>query len=252
MFYTQFLQGVHERLRPRTYLEVGVRDGRSLALSRADRSVGVDPAFVVDAELDGDVALVRTTSDDFFARPDPLALTRGRPFELAFLDGLHLFDVLLRDFRHAERLATPWSVIICDDVLPRREAEAGRRPAGRAWTGDVWKLFGVLRHHRPGLTVLPVDTRPTGLLVVLGLDPEDSTLADAYDEIVAEQVPATRVPDELLTRETALAPERVLAAPVWAALRSLREEPTPAADGAGGLAEALARSFGAGEVLSAG
>ena len=76
MFYTQFLQGVHERLRPETYLEVGVRDGRSLTLSRA-RSVGVDPAFAIEVELDGDLALVRTTSDEYFARPDPLALTGG-------------------------------------------------------------------------------------------------------------------------------------------------------------------------------
>ena len=134
MFYTQFLQGVHERLRPETYLEVGVRDGRSLTLSRA-RSVGVDPAFAIEVELDGDLALVRTTSDEYFARPDPLALTGGWPFHLAFLDGLHLFEVVLRDFLHAERLSTPWSVIVVDDVLPRREVEVRRSPVSRAWTG---------------------------------------------------------------------------------------------------------------------
>ena len=251
MFYTQFLQGVHERLRPDTYLEIGVRDGRSLALSRA-RSVGVDPAFAIDFELDGDLALARTTSDEYFARPDPLALTGGRPFDLTFLDGLHLFDVVLRDFLHAERLSTPWSVIVVDDVLPRSQSEARRSPVSRAWTGDVYKLVGVLRECRPGLTVLPVDTRPTGLLVVLGLDPSDATLADTYAKIVEREAPATEVPAELLTREIALAPERVLAAPVWDVLRMLRGRRASPEEGAGELADALARSFGPGHRVSVG
>jgi hypothetical protein len=251
MFYTQFLQGVHERLRPETYLEVGVRDGRSLTLSRA-RSVGIDPAFAIEAELDGDFALVRTTSDEYFTRPDPLVATGGRPFHLTFLDGLHLFEVVLRDFLHAERFSTPWSVIVVDDVLPRRESEVQRSPVSRAWTGDVYKLVRVLREQRPGLTVLPVDTRPTGLLVVLGLDPSDTTLADAYAEIVAREVPATDVPMELLTREIALAPERLLAAPVWEVLRKLRERRAAPEEGAGELADALARAFGPGERVSIG
>jgi hypothetical protein len=249
MYYTQFLQGVHERLRPETYLEVGVRDGRSLALSRA-RSVGVDPAFAIDVELDGDIALIRATSDEYFARPDPLDLTGGRPFDFSFLDGLHLFDVVLRDFLHAERLSTPWSAIIVDDVLPRKQSEAGRSPVSLAWTGDVYKLVGVLRKCRPGLTVVPVDTRPTGLLVVLGLDPSDSTLANAYAEIVQRELPATEVPAELLTREMALGPERVLAAPVWDVLRTLRERRASPEEGASELADALVSSFGPGQRVS--
>ncbi len=249
MFYTQFLQGVHEQLRPGTYLEVGVRDGRSLALSRA-RSVGVDPAFAIDVELDGDLALARTTSDEYFARPDPLALTGGRQFDLVFLDGLHLFEVVLRDFRHAERLSTPWSVIIVNGVLPRKPSQARRSPVSSNWTGDVYKLTGVLRQRRPGLTVLAVDTEPAGLLVVLGLDPSDTTLADEYAEIVESEVSATGIPAEVLTRETALAPQRVLAAPVLDVLHSLRERSATPKVGAGELADVLARSFGPGERIS--
>jgi hypothetical protein len=251
MLYTQFLQGVHESLRPRTYLEVGVRDGRSLALSRA-RSVGVDPAFAIDVELDGDLVLARTTSDEYFARPDPLALTGGRQLDLVFLDGLHLFEVVLRDFRHAERLSTPWSVIIVNGVLPRKLSQARRRPTAPNWTGDVYKLTSVLRERRPGLTVLAVDTRPAGLLVVLGLDPSDTTLVDEYAEIVDGAVPDARVPVEVLTRETALAPQRVLAAPVWDVLYTLRERGTTVEGGAGELARVVARSFGPGERISLG
>ncbi len=72
-----FLAAVHERLEPRTYVEIGVNTGRSLGLSRVP-SVAVDPAFKVTVEIQTDVHLVRATSDDFFARPDPLAHLRGR------------------------------------------------------------------------------------------------------------------------------------------------------------------------------
>ncbi len=67
-----FLRGLHEVLRPRTYFEIGVRDGMSLTHSRAV-SVAVDPAFAIDREIRCDVHLVRTTSDEFFAREHPFA-----------------------------------------------------------------------------------------------------------------------------------------------------------------------------------
>ena len=97
-----FLDQVHAKLRPETYLEIGIRNGTSLALSRA-RSVAIDPAFHITAEISCDVRLFRTSSDEYFNRADPLAPTDGRPFDLAFIDGLHLFEFALRDFIHTER-----------------------------------------------------------------------------------------------------------------------------------------------------
>ena len=123
MYYYDFLRQVHARLSPQAYLEVGIRNGGSLALSRC-RSVGIDPAFNIRAELDGDYAIFRTTSDEYFARPDPLAATRGTPFDLAFIDGLHLFEFAFRDFVNAERHSSPHGVIVFDDVLPRNVDQA--------------------------------------------------------------------------------------------------------------------------------
>src|SRR4051812_36757991 len=67
-----FIAAVHERYRPRSYLEIGVDEGAGLAQSRT-RTIGVDPAFGITSELACDLQLVRATSDDFFARPDALA-----------------------------------------------------------------------------------------------------------------------------------------------------------------------------------
>jgi hypothetical protein len=218
--YLDFLGVLHERLAPTTYLEVGVRNGDSLALSRC-RSVGIDPAYQLTAELDVDLALFRTVSDEYFSRPEPLAPFGGKPVDLAFIDGLHLFEFALRDFINVERHATPSSVIIFDDVFPRTVDEAARERHTRSWTGDVFKVLGVLQEHRPDLTCLRVGTEPTGLLMVLGLDPTSTVLPDAYDRIVAERVrpDPQQVPADILAPITAQPPQRVLDTPLWSMLR---------------------------------
>jgi hypothetical protein len=218
--YLDFLGVLHERLAPTTYLEVGIRNGNSLALSRC-RTVGIDPAYQLTAELDGDVALFRTISDEYFSRPEPLAPFGGKPVDLAFIDGLHLFEFALRDFINVERHSTPSSVIIFDDVFPRSVDEAARQRHTKSWTGDVYKVLAVLHEYRPDLTCLRVGTQPTGLLVVMGLDPASTVLADAYDAIVADYVrpDPQEVPADILAPITALPPQRVLDAPLWPVLR---------------------------------
>jgi hypothetical protein len=212
LHYLEFLRGVHDQLQPETYLEVGLRNGDSLALARC-RSVGVDPAYNLTAELDGDFTILRTTSDDFFGQGDPRRVTRGRAFDFTFIDGLHLFEYSLRDFIHTERHSGRGSVIVFDDVLPRSSDEAARERHTSFWTGDVYKIAAVLAHYRPELTALIVDTEPTGLLLVMGLDPDNTTLTENYDQILAEfRTPDPQVvPDEVLRRQHALSPRRVLA-----------------------------------------
>jgi|GEM_PF-3526631 len=226
MHYLEFLRGVHDQLQPETYLEVGLRNGDSLALARC-RSVGVDPAYNLTAELDGDFTILRTTSDDFFAQDDPRRVTRGRAFDLTFIDGLHLFEYSLRDFIHTERHSGRGSVIVFDDVLPRSSDEAARERHTSFWTGDVYKIAAVLAHYRPELTALIVDTEPTGLLLVMGLDPDNTTLTENYDQILAEfRTPDPQVvPDEVLRRQHALSPRRVLAGQMWSLLRDARSGP---------------------------
>lgn len=245
MYYYAFLAELHRRLAPRAYLEIGIRDGGSLAQARC-RSVGIDPAFVITAELNADVALFRTTSDEYFARLDPLAPTGGTPFDLSFIDGLHLFEFALRDFIQAERHSSPRGVIIFDDVLPRSVDEAARQRHTLGWTGDVYGMLEVLARYRPDLVVVPVDTRPTGLLLVTGLDPADTTLADHFDEILARfrRPDPQPVPPLLLDRLTVLPPRRLLESDLLEVL----SEAGDSTDGGAGLsariAESVARALG--------
>jgi hypothetical protein len=224
MRYLNFLRGLHDELQPSTYLEIGIRNGGSLALSRC-RSVGIDPAYNLTAEIDGDVALFRTISDEYFSRPDPLAPFGGRPIELAFIDGLHLFEFALRDFIYVERHAAIGGVAIFDDIFPRTVDEAARDRHTVSWTGDVFKVLQVLERRRPDLVCVRVGTQPTGLFVVAGLDPSSTVLSDHYDEIVAEYVTGDpqEVPDEILGRVGVQPPERMLAAPFFSAIREARD-----------------------------
>ena len=227
MYYIDFLTEVHRRHRPGAYLEIGVASGKSLRLAEC-RAVGIDPAFAITAPLDNDVAVFRTTSDEYFNRPDPLQATGGQPFELSFIDGLHLFEFALRDLINAERTSSPHGVIIIDDMFPRTVDEAARVRHTDAWTGDVFWIIDVLAKYRPGLTVVGVDTRPTGLLLVFGLDPSDTTLADHYDEILADyrRADPQPVPDQVLQRSIVFPADRLLESELIEATRSAE---TPAA-----------------------
>ncbi|MBM9621625.1 class I SAM-dependent methyltransferase [Streptomyces zhihengii] len=241
-----FLRQLHRVSKPRNYLEIGVNDGRSLALSRVP-SVAVDPAFRLVTSISCDVHLVRATSDDFFARRDPLvhlrtgrnpfrALARRDPMnvlggeprlELSFIDGMHLFEYALRDFMNVERHSRWSSVIVLDDMMPRDVDEAARDRHTKFWTGDVYKVVQVLRRYRPDLVVVEVDTAPTGVAVVFGADPASTVLKDSYDRIVEEYVvpDPQDVPDEVLTRKNAVRPEALLGAGFWPGLvraRTLR------------------------------
>lgn len=241
-----FLRHLHRSYKPRNYLEIGVNDGRSLALSRVP-SVAVDPAFKVVTDISCDVHLVKATSDDFFARKDPLihlrngrnpfrALARRDPvnlfggdpkLELSFIDGLHLFEFALRDFMNVEKLSRWSSVIVLDDMLPRDVDEAARDRHTKFWAGDVFKVATVLRRYRPDLLVVDVDTAPTGVVAIFGANSESTVLKDNYDKILEEfVVPDPQVvPEEILVRKNAVQPEALMRADFWPALiraRNLR------------------------------
>jgi hypothetical protein len=256
----EFLRELHNASANRNYLEIGVNDGRSLKLSRVP-SIAVDPAFKVVTEIRCDVHLVKATSDDFFARENPLAHLRGgrhpvrnlrrgrKPFgywrrttlDLAFIDGMHLFEYALRDFINIEKHADWSSVIVFDDMLPRSIDEAARDRHTTAWTGDVYKVIEILGRYRPDLVTVLVDTQPTGQLVVFGADHSNTVLNDKYDEIIDEfKVPdPQKVPEAVLERVKAVKPETLVGADFWRPLVRARNRGLSRSRGWGSLRSAL-------------
>lgn len=180
----------------RGYLEVGVCDGGTLS-QIACPSIGVDPYFILSHNVAANkkiVHLYQMTSDDFFKQYDPRELLRC-PIDVTFLDGLHQFEYLLRDYMNAEAISHKDGLIILDDCLPlnvemteRTHNIEQRKNQERAmwWTGDVWKLLPILRKYRPDLQITCIDAQPTGSVCITNLDSKSNNLRDSYTTIVRE------------------------------------------------------------------
>lgn len=192
--YVDFLAHLHHHLSPTSYLEVGTEVGESLRRSVCD-AIAVDPQFDLAPGVMGGrrrLFLFQMPSDTFFREHDVRAYF-PRGFDMAFLDGMHRVEYLLRDFINAEAVSHRRSLILLHDCLPTNDRMAQRvRVAGgpeegdRAndWTGDVWKILPILKQYRPELRVHVFDCPPTGLVAVSGLDRESTVLRDNYDEIL--------------------------------------------------------------------
>ncbi|SFL61779.1 class I SAM-dependent methyltransferase [Methylorubrum salsuginis] len=197
LHYEQFLARLSRNAAVERYLEIGVARGAVFAQVACRHGIGVDPEFTLTANIAANktrVSLYQVMSDVFFRH---LRLRRdlGGRIDLAFLDGMHLFEFLLRDVMNTEAISRRDSILCLHDCLPlaapmaerdpmRAQARSQGTPYANWWTGDVWKVVPILAKYRPDLTVMLVDAAPTGLVVITGLDPSSKVLKKNYDAIV--------------------------------------------------------------------
>ncbi len=189
--YLDVLSALHKLLEPDWYLEIGAGRGNSL-LRAPGKAISVDPTFRLRRDVMVDrpqLHLFRQTSDAFFA--SGVARTLVPAVDLTFIDGMHLFENVLRDFIQVEKLCRPDSTILLHDLVPFSPAAAAREwdvEATGGWSGDVWKMIPILRKYRPELDFTVLDPRPSGLGMVSGLDPHTTVLEEAYDQIVSDYI----------------------------------------------------------------
>jgi len=185
--YLELLQRLHRHLRPRSYVEIGVEEGRTLRLVEPGTiALGVDPKPLVASPLPQGVRVFAETSDSFFATHDVRAELGGLAVDLALIDGMHLFEYALRDFINVERLCGPESTILIHDCFPYSRRTAQREHVTAFWTGDVWRLVVLLKKYRPDLAIHTIATPPTGLCMVRRLDPASCFLQENLERICAE------------------------------------------------------------------
>jgi capsular polysaccharide biosynthesis protein len=183
--YFRLLSRMHEKLQPNWYLEVGTFTGKSLALARCN-TVAVDPSFKIEHPVinpDGNqMFFFQQTSDDFFDSGF-LKANKIKP-DFAFLDGMHLFEYLLRDFMAAEKAMGKNGVICLHDCCPTTAHMAEREYHEGMWTGDVWKTLLILIKNRPDLRIDVTDAANTGLVVIRNLNPKSRVLDENYDDLI--------------------------------------------------------------------
>jgi hypothetical protein len=186
--YLNFLGALHSEVLVDWYLEIGCRMGDSFAPVRS-KTIAVDPFFRAEINIIGQkpaLHVFQDTSDAFF-EAGFLARNDIR-VSMSFLDGMHLFEYLLRDFMNTEAASDPRGVIMMHDLVPHNLAMTTRDLTAirGAWTGDVWKLLPILQRWRPDLTLTMLNLRPTGVLCVSNLSPGNRVLQENYDDIVGE------------------------------------------------------------------
>lgn len=193
VLYLDALAALHAARGTGRYLEIGIDRGHSLALARGT-AVGIDPVFAIDQPVwtnKTELHLFQKTSDDFFRHNDPRAILGGA-IDLAFIDGMHHAEYVLRDLINTERHMAPGGAIILHDCLPwnfhgtRRLARRGDgyEPVIGGWAGDCWKALAVVQDARPDITVTLLDSPPTGLAVLSSLDPASDVLWTRYGMLV--------------------------------------------------------------------
>src|SRR5262245_32772620 len=165
--YLEVIAMIHSHLQPRTYLEIGVQTGKSIALAGpGTRAIGVDPEPRISTPLGPHVSIRAMTSDDYLAGHCVSADLGGRAIDLAFIDGMHRFEFALRDFINIEKHCSPRSTVLIHDCYPLTRLTAEREMQTDFWSGDIWRLILVLRKCRPELSINVIATAPTGLGVV--------------------------------------------------------------------------------------
>jgi len=132
-----------------SYLEIGVAAGETFTGVNAARRVGVDPA-PAEFEVPQGGTLHRIPSREYFL--GPVAQQDG-PFDVVFVDGLHLWEEALEDTLSSFELLAAGGFVIVDDTYPfgrwegeraesYAEAVANARRNGveiTPWMGDVWR-----------------------------------------------------------------------------------------------------------------
>ena len=193
--YLDFMSQLSAVHAPKSYFEIGTNTGSSLRKWSCD-AVCVDPEFIIDSDVVGKkrrLFAYQTSSDDFFRQYDLLQhFPEG--VDIAFLDGLHLCEFLLRDFMNTERVCHSTSLIMLHDCLPLnarmaervyRAGDPGEGPLWAGWTGDVWRVLFALKNYRPDLSVSCLDCPPTGLVIIHNVNPKSDVLQKVYDEALS-------------------------------------------------------------------
>lgn len=196
--YLEFFRLLDENLAPSSYFEIGTNQGRSLQAFRCD-ALCIDPQFIIEVPVfEGrrKAFFFQMTSDQFFRENKVRDYFPSGP-DVCFLDGMHKFEFLLRDFINTEATCRNNSLIFLHDCLPQnaRMAERVMRvdesedvSTRSAWTGDVWRILPTLKKYRPEMRVLFLDCGPTGLVACTSLNPTSDVLATHYNSIVDEMM----------------------------------------------------------------
>jgi predicted O-methyltransferase YrrM len=183
--YMDVLDRLHISLQPSVYVEIGVFEGRSLSLAlTGTTAIGVDPAPRLKHVLSRSTELINMTSGQFFRGNRADEVLQGRSVDLAFVDGMHLFEAVLEDVVLLERHMSQDGVVVLHDVLPPSMEATARERSANIWTGDVWRIVPTLKQLRQDLNVEVVNAAPSGIAIVSGFRPGRTSTEPEFTQLL--------------------------------------------------------------------
>ena len=108
-----------------SYLEIGCFKDETFNQINIVKKIGVDP--VSGGNL-------RMTSDLFF-------LENKNKFDIIFIDGLHIYEQVIKDIFNSIKILNPDGIILIHDCLPRKLWYQTPTRMSDTWNGDVWKAI---------------------------------------------------------------------------------------------------------------
>lgn len=131
----------------KSYLEIGIFDGYTFKQVNCQTKHGVDPG----AEgVSSNLVTHRMTSDEFF---DICIDT----YDIIFIDGLHLYQQVIKDFNNSIKHLRSGGFILLHDCNPVDELSQNPIRQTVSWNGDVWKAFLLIKKENPHAFVLDTD-----------------------------------------------------------------------------------------------
>tara|TARA_B100001094_G_scaffold193240_1_gene187111 strand:- start:261 stop:932 length:672 start_codon:yes stop_codon:yes gene_type:complete len=108
-----------------SYLEIGCFKDETFNQINIKKKIGVDP--VSGGNL-------RMTSDQFF-------IENKEKFDLIFIDGLHVYEQVIKDIFNSIKVLKENGIILVHDCLPRKLWYQTPIRMSDTWNGDVWKAI---------------------------------------------------------------------------------------------------------------
>ena len=165
---TEIINGIIKKHGFKSYLEIGVNDGKNLNAIECRDKYGTDIADLSHLKIDSAI-YYKTSSDDFFnALGDGMSenvTNFPTHYDCIFIDGDHTHKQSERDLKNALQHLKEGGLILLHDTNPNNIKEITPKNNGKAWCGEVWKTILEAQWEGYKIQTIPDDY---GLTIITG------------------------------------------------------------------------------------
>lgn len=156
--YKNFILMICSMCNVKSYLELGVANGETLSLinKHVQFVLGID---IADQRIDKSTRFAEMSTDRFFEHLEKHGYNPS--YDCIFIDALHEYEQLKRDFENSLSYLSPYGIIILDDTDP-----VDQRHTSPEICGDAYKIIDYIRTVHPDLDIVTLPVWEKGMSIV--------------------------------------------------------------------------------------